>query len=262
MMKHFWINVDKNDKRKTFMETQFKALGLINYRVSAITPDDFDFILAHQRPLSCKHQGCTSCEYEYACISSHIKAMRTALKLSKDPNEWFVILEDDVYIPFDIDYSKLISETPQDAELIQTLILYGPTVKHLYEYNKRGLKFIRWQYLLPSTGMYIISRKGAEKLVDMYFKNGKYDFSSSPYQIVADYTLYASINSYATTFPLAYPYISMGSEIHPDHLTAHESAIRDIKEVIADAIHTVTNKNENTIQYIRKYIPEQSYDKL
>jgi hypothetical protein len=118
------------------------------------------------------------------------------------------------------------------------------------------MQFIKWQYLLPSTGMYLISRKGAEKLVSMYFKNGKYDFSCSPYQIVADVTLYASINSYATTFPYVYPYIEMGSEIHPDHLAAHSNAIRDIKEVIEDAVR---NKH---LPYVLKYIPESSYDKL
>ena len=255
-MKHFWINVDKNEKRRSFMETQFKALGLQNHRISAITPDDFDFLLAHKRPLSCKHPGCTSCEYEYACISSHIKAMRACLKTSQNTDEWFVIMEDDVYIPFDIDYKRLIQDAPTDAELIQTLILYGPTVKHLYDFNKQGLQFIKWQYLLPSTGMYLISRKGAEKLVDMYFKDNKYDFSASPYQVVADVTLYSSINSYATTFPFVYPYIAMGSEIHPDHLAAHSNAIKDIKEVISDA---VANKK---IPYVHKYIPEESYEKL
>jgi GR25 family glycosyltransferase involved in LPS biosynthesis len=256
-MKHYWINVDKNEKRRLFMETQFKALGVQHHRVAAITPDDFDFLLGHKRPLTCKHPGCTSCEYEYACISSHIKALRACLK--SDPNnsnEWYVIMEDDVYMPFDIDYEQLILNAPPDADLIQTLILYGPTVKHLYQYNKKGMRFIKWQYLLPSTGMYLISRKGAEKLVSMYFKNGKYDFSSSPYQVVADVTLYASINSYAATFPYVYPYIEMGSEIHPDHLKAHSSAIKDIKEVIEDAVQT------RHLPYVRKYIPESSYESL
>jgi GR25 family glycosyltransferase involved in LPS biosynthesis len=259
-MKHYWINVDKNEKRRKFMETQFKSLGLQNHRISAITPEDFDFLLAHQRPLTCKYPGCTSCEYEYACISSHIKALRACINTTpKDPdnpNEWFVIMEDDVYLPFDIDYKQLISNAPEDAELIQTLILYGPTVKHLYQFNKKGMQFIKWQYLLPSTGMYLISRRGAEKLVSMYFKNDKYDFSCSPYQVVADVTLYASINSYATTFPYTYPYIEMGSEIHPDHLTAHSSAVKDIKEVIDDAVQT------RHLPYIRKYIAESSYEKL
>jgi hypothetical protein len=74
------------------------------------------------------------------------------------------------------------------------------------------------KYILPSAGMYIISRKGAEKLVNRYYKNNMYDFNDCEYQIVADVALYQSVNTYATTFPTAYPNINMGSEIHPDHL--------------------------------------------
>lgn len=33
-------------------------------------------------------------------------------------------------------------------------------------------------------------------------------------------------------FPTVYPNINMGSEIHPDHLEAHNITINDIKEVI------------------------------
>jgi hypothetical protein len=92
--------------------------------------------------------------------------------------------------------------------------------------------------------MYIISRKGAEKLVNKFYINGKYDFSSCEYQIVADVALYSTVNTYATTFPCSYPNIEMGSEIHPDHLDAHNSAIIVIKKVLKDAM---TNK---TIKYL------------
>jgi hypothetical protein len=243
-MKHYWINIDSNDKRKKFMESQYKKCDLENYRVSAIVPADFDRVLEQKRPLSCKHAGCTSCEYEFACISSHIKAMRQALDHSKD--DWFVIMEDDITIPFAIDYAALIRDAPQDLEILQLLILFGNTVKILYgEYFlKNKANFIKWQYLLPSAGMYVISRKGAEKLVNKFFVNGKYNFASCEYQIVADVALYSTACSYATTFPCAYPNIEMGSEIHTDHLDAHEVAITDIKHVLEDAIR------KKTIPYI------------
>jgi GR25 family glycosyltransferase involved in LPS biosynthesis len=78
-MIHYWINLDKSTKRKLFMENQFKEKNIDNVRVSAITPDDFDIVLANKRPLTCKHPGCVNCEYEFACISSHIKAMKEAI---------------------------------------------------------------------------------------------------------------------------------------------------------------------------------------
>jgi GR25 family glycosyltransferase involved in LPS biosynthesis len=242
-MKHYWINIDKSIDRREFMQEQFKNNKLDNQRISAITPKDFDKVLHDKRPLTCKHPGCDSCEYEYATISSHIKAIMEGLK-DKD-NEWFVVMEDDIIIPFEINYNKLISELPKDAELVQLLILYGPTVKTLYNVlTTQNIKFIKWQYLLPSAGMYIISRVGAEKLVSKYFKNNKYDFTSCEYQVVADVALYLSINSYATTFPFAYPNIEFVSEIHPHHYEAHKSAFLDIKYVIDKAIET------NNIPYI------------
>jgi GR25 family glycosyltransferase involved in LPS biosynthesis len=234
-MKHYWINIDKTTDRRKFMEEQFIKNKLDNERVSAITPNDLDEVLNDKRPLTCKHPGCTNCEYEYATISSHIKAIMEGLK-NKD-NDWFVVMEDDIVIPFDINYNKLISELPEDAELVQLLILYGPTVKTLYNVlTMQNIKFIKWQNLLPSAGMYIISRVGAEKLVSKYFKNNKYDFTSCEYQVVADVAIYLSINSYATTFPYAYPNIEFVSEIHPHHYEAHKSAYLDIKYVINTAI--------------------------
>jgi GR25 family glycosyltransferase involved in LPS biosynthesis len=233
-MKHYWINIDRSQDRRAFMEEQFKKNSLDNVRVSAITPHDFDEVLEDKRPLTCKHPGCVRCEYEYACISSHIKAMIEGLK--DESNDWFVVMEDDIVIPFDIDYNKMIGELLKEAptaQLVQLLILYGQTVKALYNLSiTQNMPFIKWQYLLPSTGMYIISREGAEILVGKYFKNNKYDFTTCEYQVVADVALYSSINSYATTFPFAYPNIDLVSEIHPEHYEAHKQTYLDIREVI------------------------------
>jgi hypothetical protein len=230
------------------MEEQFKKNSLDNQRVSAITPCDFDEVLEDKRPLTCKHPGCVRCEYEYACISSHIKAMIEGLK--DDANDWFVVMEDDIVIPFDINYDELIRALPKETaspQLVQLLILYGPTVKALYNLSiTQNMPFIKWQYLLPSTGMYIISREGAEILVGKYFKNNKYDFTTCEYQVVADVALYSSITSYATTFPFAYPNIDLESEIHPEHYEAHKQTFLDIKEVIDFAVHNKTIPFLNT----------------
>jgi GR25 family glycosyltransferase involved in LPS biosynthesis len=243
-MIHYWINLDKSTKRKLFMENQFKEKNIDNVRVSAITPDDFDIVLANKRPLTCKHPGCVNCEYEFACISSHIKAMKEAITNTND--EWFVVMEDDMLLPYDIDYDTLIKDAPPDFEILQLCISYGNTVEFLYNnlLLNNKLHFIKWQYLLPCAGMYIVSRKGAEKLVNKFYVNGKYDFSSCEFQIVADVALYSTANTYTATFPCSYPNIEMGSEIHPHHLDAHQSAIIVIKNVLS---HAMSNK---TIKYL------------
>ena len=231
-MKHFWINIDKNEKRQQFMSKQYQNLGLENYRVSAFTPNDFDVMLAHSRPLTCKYPGCTTCEYEFACLCSHIKAMQAGLETGDD---YFVIMEDDIYMPFKIDYESFIQSIPQNSCIIQLLILYGPTVLTLYElYKNTKQDFIKWRYLLPSAGMYIISKQGAQKIVDLFYNKNtkKYDFSSSPFQTVADVLLYQTVTSYSTTLPYAFPNIEMGSEIHESHLENHAKAIKDIKIIV------------------------------
>lgn len=231
-MKHYWINIDSNKKRHKFMTDQFTKLGLENFRISAHTPVEFDVILKQKRPLTCKYPGCTTCELEFACLSSHIKAMREGLK-SNDP--YFVIMEDDVLLPFNIDYTTLVNDMPKDAEILQMLILFGNSVMQLYKYHSHtGQRYVKWQYLLPSTGMYLISREGAQRLVNLFYdaEAGQYDYSQSPYQTVADVLLYMTANTYATTHPYAVPEITMGSDIHSDHLVAHEKAIKDIKKII------------------------------
>jgi len=232
IMKHYWINIDSNEKRRNYMTKQYEKLHLEHYRVSAFTPKDFDEILVQKRPLTCKFPGCNTCEYEFACISSHVKAIQEGLKSG---DEYFIVMEDDIYMPFTIDYDALVKDIPRDTEILQMLVLYGPTVMQLFKmYQTTGFKYFRWKYLLPSTGMYMISRKGAQKIVDMFYDSNikKYDFSKSPYQIVADVCLYESAVTYATTLPYAYPNTEMGSEIHPDHLTSQSSAVVDIKSII------------------------------
>ena len=65
-------------------------------------------------------------------------------------------------------------------------------------------------------------------------KDGKFDFSNYKGQIVADVILYDSVNSFSTTLPYCYPNIKMGSEIHMDHLTAHEKSVKSIKKTIEE----------------------------
>ena len=233
-MNHLWINKDSNTLRYNFMNNQLSNNNFKNTRVSAITPSDFDKLLVQKRPLTCKYPGCTTCEYEFACLSSHIKAMIEGLKTE---DEYFIILEDDIILPFYIKYEDLIKELPDDAEIIQMMVLYDNTVKTFYQYYKEhDIKYIKWKYLLPSTGMYIISRKGAEKIVNLFYnkKTNMYDYSSSPHQIVADVLLYSTANTYCMTLPYCYPNINMGSDIHPDHLHAHSKAINEIKKVLND----------------------------
>jgi GR25 family glycosyltransferase involved in LPS biosynthesis len=170
-MKYYWINIDKSVNRKNFMEKQFNNLNIENYRISAITPDDFENVLVQKQPLSCNYPGCNTCHYEFACLCSHIKAMQEGLKTN---DEYFVIIEDDMFIPFIVDYEKLINNMPKDTEILQMMILYGNTVNTLYDkLYLNDIHYLRWQYLLPSTGQYLISRQGAKNLSTCFIIKSK-----------------------------------------------------------------------------------------
>jgi len=230
-MKHLWINIDNNFKKYNFMIEQFKKNKLENIRIPAIIPNDFDNVLEQKRPLSCKFPGCTSCEYEYACLCSHIKAMKECLKYN---DKYFVIMEDDIYLPFDIDYNNILNDINENIEIIQMMVLYDNTINGLNKlYNETNIKFIKWQYLLPSTGMYIISRKCAERFINLFINNNnKYDFIKSNYQIVADVLIYSTANTICMTLPYCVPNPELVSDIHPEHSDAHKKAIYSIKNVI------------------------------
>jgi len=152
----------------------------------------------------------------------------------KYDDEYFVIMEDDIILPFNIDYIKLINSVNNNFDIIQLLILYDNTIDTLSNiYINQKKLFFKWQYLMPSTGMYIISKKSAKFFVDTFINYyDKYDFSSFSGQIVADVLIYQSVNTICTTLPYCYPNIDMGSEIHPDHLTAHQKAVNSIKKTI------------------------------
>jgi GR25 family glycosyltransferase involved in LPS biosynthesis len=231
-MKHIWINIDTCLKRQAFMTKQFQDNNIENIRISAITPSMFDNVLHnnHKRPLTCRDTYCNNCDYEFACLCSHIKAIKECLKYD---DEYFVIMEDDITMPFIIDYDSLINSTNKNFDILQLLILYENTINYLNNvYKEKKISFINWKNILPSTGMYIISRKCAEKMVNLYINENKYDFSKFSGQIVADVLLYTSVNTICTTLPYSYPNIEMGSEIHPDHLQVHQKAIDSIKKVI------------------------------
>ena len=213
-IKFFWINIDGSNERKEFMEKQFETLNIDNIRISAITPKDFPKVLEEKEPYYCGNPECLvnnnkNCKFEYGCVSSHIKALREALKTN---DNYFIIIEDDIYLPFKINFEKLINEMPKDAEIIQMMILYANSVNSLYDHvYSKGIKFFKYQKILPSTGMYLITRKGAENLVKLYYNKNtaKYDFTNFNDIKAADILLYTSVCTYVTTFPYCHPNIKL-----------------------------------------------------
>jgi hypothetical protein len=113
----------------------------------------------------------------------------------------------------------------------------GPTVEQLYNVYKQGPKWIQWKMIIPSASGYIVSRKAAEKMLNLYKKNNKtFCFKDSKSCRLADAMTYETCKTYVHTYPVFYSNIEYGSLIHPDHLPSHEYANNIIKKIINETI--------------------------
>lgn len=93
-MQIYYLNLDKRQDRRDFMERQFDAIGLNAHRVAAVTPDDLDPVLVarHCQPRQFPPR---LLPLELACALSHQAAWRQMLADGRDSA---VVLEDDIFV--------------------------------------------------------------------------------------------------------------------------------------------------------------------
>jgi hypothetical protein len=102
--------------------------------------------------------------------------------------------------------------------------------EHFLKYNEL-IKIRDYDY--PSTGYYLVSRKGAKKLLDKYVIDSKsYDLSHKECEwSAADNIIYIAANSWIITYPITISNINYGSIIHPEHIYNHEYCNNVIREI-------------------------------
>jgi GR25 family glycosyltransferase involved in LPS biosynthesis len=230
-MKIFWINIDKNVERSSFMKKQFEDLNLNdNIRVDAITPDNMNNLLHKNNfPLKCGFIDCKNCDIETACILSHLKAIESGYDSN---DEWFMVMEDDTIIPFDINFDNLLKFIPDEIEIVQLFVSMPGQTAMLKETYKKNVSFVPWgcfKCIFPCAAAYLVRNKGAKKLIDN-FKNtdGTWDFSKSKSCKLADVLIFQTCKTLTSTYPLYYSNIKLGSTIHNDHLDLHQQGIDSI----------------------------------
>jgi len=258
-IKYFWINIDKSLDRRLFMEEQFKQKNIDNQRISAITPEKLQDILEDKPPFYCGNEcclynNCNDCKYEYSCTCSHLDAIKEGYKSGA---EYFIVCEDDIYFPFKLDFDKMIGILPKDFDIVQMMVLDADGNRILYDdYHKnRKVLFIGFDpsKRLFSTGMYLISRNGAKKLLNRCInkKTLKYDFREIKTIKQADFFLYMNVNTYTSTFPFCYPTLIFISEIHPNHYILHKNSVEKILSII--------NDNQLLHPFIIDYYPYEDF---
>jgi len=240
-IKFYWININTSIDRKNFMENQFKLINIDNYRINAITPDNLIDILEDKPPYfcgnsCCLNNNCNDCKFEYACICSHLEAIKEGYKSGEN---YFIICEDDIYFPFKIDFNKMISLLPNDFDITQLMVLDCEGNDYLNDlYKNKNILFTNFNPTKRffSTGMYLITRQGAKKLLNLCInkKTLKYDLTNINSIKQADFLLYMNVNTFTSTFPFCFPTLKFISEIHHHHYFIHKCSVDKIKNIILD----------------------------
>lgn len=236
-IKFYWINIDNSVHRRLFMEQQFKHFNIDNQRIRAITPEILSMVINDKPPYfcgnsSCFYNNCNDCKFEYACSASHLQAIKEGYNSGAN---YFIVCEDDIYFPFKIDFENLIKELPKDLDIFQMMVLDDKSSEKLFnDYYKKNINFIEFNPMerLFSTGMYLITRNGAEKILKLFTDTttDKYDLSSKNIIKQADFLIYMNAKTYTSTFPFCIPNSKFISEIHPSHYHFHMLSINKIKE--------------------------------
>jgi GR25 family glycosyltransferase involved in LPS biosynthesis len=219
-LKHYWINCQKHESRREEMDSQLTKLNIKHERINAFTPETLPTIIYPS-----KHKASP---VEIACTTSHLKAIQKGLV---DGDEWFIVIEDDIQIVFDIDFEKLIKLHPNDG--IYQLMTIGPEESQykLQNLYKENILFSKWQFSFYSTIAYLINRNTAKKLIDKHIKNNIYDFSNDNC-LVADVLIYKNANTITSTYPLYCTKIDNKSTIHCSHQNYHSKIMTIITNFI------------------------------
>jgi len=196
-----WINLDRAEERRQKMIDQLEHHHLRHHRITAIDGSDkqlLDNMMVYSKMPKISR-------LQYACTMSHLLAHKYLLDFTHE--ESALIMEDDTSFEFLDKWPKpistVISEKPSDCDILQ--LAYNIGGVHVIGTGKRH--YIP-QRGISSTLCYLITRKGARKLVSTFYPGEKFLFPphKNPHFYVADVGLYKSVVSYTYIWALfTYP---------------------------------------------------------
>ena len=214
-----WINLDRCENRKIYMENLLQNIEIPNTRISGIDGGIIDLSTLNnlERPLA---------NYEKAVTLSHIKAINY---LNNIDGHYFCVFEDDISLNNTILFNHDLKYIIDNAPKFDILIL-----SKTYD-QKLNDMYTKWNSNIFGAVCYIISREGINKITSF----AKYDQNNNSFEItkklsIADWFLYNNTNSYV----YKYNYISSldnESIIHPEHLDIHKnSSIIQLQTIFED----------------------------
>ncbi len=207
----YWINLDRSENRRNNMEKLLKTINIKNERISAVDGkfDSDDDIYGKY----ISEDGFNKTRIEYACLLSHLLTIK---EFAESPYEYAIILEDDLSLEYtkywDKKISQIINEAPSDWEIIMLNYVSKQKLISDYTLNLNGR--------LSCCGSYLINKKGATRLMNKIYKDGKFIlFPNSTH--TSDNYIYSQLRTYAYKYPyFTYP-TDNDSTIHESHIFFH-----------------------------------------
>jgi GR25 family glycosyltransferase involved in LPS biosynthesis len=183
--KVYYINLDRSKVRNIYIINQLKTYGISDYkRISAINSIDMDKSGFLQNTNTEKLR-----DVEIAIILSHLKAIKEFYESKKD---WCVIFEDDIDLStsqyWNFNWKMLFESLPKNLKILQMVL----STRKSMDINFHIHHVSHWDFNL--TG-YLISRDGAETILNRYFVDNKLDISSYNSTMVYDKENYSTFST-------------------------------------------------------------------
>lgn len=219
----YWINLEKDDRRRSNMEAMFSVHGVTHTRVVAVDGNDPSNVERHLG-LSPPPWGCR----EYATTVSHLYAILCFLQDKSNTSEYGFICEDDLSFEYVSSWSRPFAEyvtsSPSDWEVLQLCVISQDS--HMGDLNV-DYAVPRLQPVWYSSCAYLIRRASALKLMLMHgvsLTSNRPCISLPPpplhypHAMFADHLIYRECRTYS--LPL-FTYTAIDSSINPECVSGH-----------------------------------------
>lgn len=212
----YWINLRRSRRRFVSMKDQLKKT--MNLRIDAVENSN----ISHPN----------TSKAEVGCFLSHINAIK---QFHDSTNLFSVICEDDLYLKNNNNFNEIIfyyiKLAPDDWEILQLFTIYHHEKEQSENFEKCDV-WSEWKETYYSTLIYIINKKGSNKIVNKYDEDNKTKFTNVKH-IQADKYIYSNCKTYTLNIPY-FQEKAFESTIHKNHKSLHDKTTRLIKECLED----------------------------
>lgn len=214
--KIYWINLERSIDRRIKMETILNLFPIKNFRYEAV-----DGITLSDEEIYSKFstEKFYRRKVEYACFLSHLNVIKT---ISEGLDDIVLVLEDDMNLEllkfWDKSFQEIINHAPADWDIILLTYTSQFQLTELFTHNPGNIY---------SAGAYIINKKAAQKLMNLMYKNEKFELENyvqgSMKHHVSDSYIYALLKSYVYKYPyFTYP-LDNDTNINPHQAQYHNN---------------------------------------